>query len=80
MSLDPTGEVRPSFQKTAPERTQRTIFELQWRLPSPREATLRQQGFPCVVIEGTHELNPAPNDPRITIPARGSSQRRTTQA
>jgi hypothetical protein len=33
MSLDPTGDVRPYFQKTAPERSQRTIFELRRRLP-----------------------------------------------
>ena len=61
MSLDPKGEVRPSFQETAPRRTQRTIFEPRWRLPSPREAILCRHGFSDVVIEATLDLNPAPN-------------------
>lgn len=61
MSLDPTGEVRPSFQQTAPRRTQRTIFEPRWRLPSPRKAILRRHGFPDVVIEATLDPNPTVN-------------------
>ncbi len=27
MNIDPTGEVRPNSQKTAPQRTQRTILK-----------------------------------------------------
>jgi hypothetical protein len=62
MNIDPTGEVRPTFQKMAPQRTQRTIFEPRWRLPTPREAILRRHEFPGGVIEGTLDLHPAPND------------------
>jgi hypothetical protein len=64
MSLDPTGEVRPNFQKTAPQRTQRTILEPRWRLPSLRKAILRRHGFPDVVIESTLDLNPTVNGER----------------
>ena len=61
MSLDPTDEVRPNFQKNAPQRPQRTIFGPRWRLTSSRELTLRRHGFPDHVIEGTLDLHPAPN-------------------
>ena len=53
MSLDPTGEVRLNFQKNAPQRPQRTIFEPRWRLTSLRELTLRRHGFPDHVINDT---------------------------
>lgn len=61
MNLDPTGQVRPNFQKTAPQRTQHATFEPWSRLPSSRKAAFRRHGFLNDVIERILGLYPAPN-------------------
>jgi hypothetical protein len=62
MSLDPTGEVRPSFQKTAPQQTQRSMFEPRSRLPSLRKAILHRHGLLDDLIERIFDPYLAPNE------------------